>query len=51
MQIDGAEWPLPLQCFPRVFDLGMQAFMVCPFFVGFVITSYFWGFGYGLARF
>ena len=23
MQIDGAEWPLPLQCFPCVFGLGL----------------------------
>ena len=24
MQIDGAEWPLPLQCFSRVFGLGFR---------------------------
>ena len=24
MQIDDAEWPLPLQCFPHVFALGFS---------------------------
>ena len=24
MQIDGVEWPLPLQCFPRVFGIGFN---------------------------
>ena len=35
----------------RMYLVWGLAFMVCFFFVGFVITSYFWGFGYGLARF
>ena len=43
MQIDGVEWPLPLECFPHVLVQGL-AFMVHLFFVGFVITSYFAGF-------
>ena len=24
MQIDGAKWPILLQCFPHVFDLGFS---------------------------
>ena len=50
MQIDAAKWRLPLQCF-RMYFIQALAIMVCLFFVGFVITSCFWGFGYGLAMF
>ena len=34
MQIDDVEWPLPLQCFPGVFGLGVcfhGSFLLCRF--------------------
>ena len=46
MEIDGAKWLLPFQCFLRVFGLGFKlAFMSRLFFIGFVNMSYFWVLG------
>ena len=43
MWIDGAEWPLPLQCFPRVFGLGFS-FHGPSFLCQFCDYELFWGF-------
>ena len=50
MPINGAEWPLPLQCFPCVFDVAFSFYGSSPL-CWFDDYDLFWGFGYGLARF
>ena len=34
MQVDGAQWPLPLHCLSRIFDIGFSfhgSFLLCRF--------------------